>query len=87
MKKIIQGHIKEMINAEEDLFKSRINVCKACPLYKRTTYGPVCNGNLYINPINKEVSLEEKKGFIRGCGCRLNAKTRVKESKCPADFW
>jgi hypothetical protein len=87
MKNIIKGHVNEMINSEEELYNERISICKSCMLYKHTVLGPICNSNLYLNTETQDVSTTEKPGYTRGCGCRLNAKTRIPESSCPVNKW
>lgn len=83
---VIDGHIKEMFNKEEELFEFRMKICKECPLYKDTPLGPVCNPNLFINK-EGEVSKTRKDGFVRGCSCRLGSKTRVSSAKCIVNKW
>ena len=87
IRNIVEGHINEFMGNEEELFKKRIAICKLCPLYKHTPLGPICNSNLYLNPITDEYVSYEKEGYIRGCGCRLNAKTRLIDSECPSGKW
>lgn len=83
IKDIIDGHIKEIKDENVDLFNNRMSICKKCPLYKETTFGPICNGSLYINKEDKEsISNVPRIGFTKGCGCRLNAKTRLKHARC-----
>lgn len=83
---IIDGHVNEMFNANEELYEKRMKICKECPLYKLTPIGPICNPKLYINKSN-EVSAYKKEGFVKGCGCRLNAKTRLFHGKCIISKW
>jgi len=40
-----------------------------------------------MNPETLEVSETPKEGFKRGCGCRVQAKTRLPYAKCPLDRW
>lgn len=47
----------------------------------------MCNRKLYLNPETDDVSLEPKKGYFKGCGCRTKAKTRLLNEKCPAGKW
>ena len=48
---IIDGHLKELFNKEEDLSKQRVTICKSCPLYKiDSILGELCNSKLYLNP-------------------------------------
>ena len=87
IKDIINGHLNELMNKEEELFKKRIVICEECPLYKYTPMGPICNNYLFLDPATNDYSKEEKEGYIRGCGCRLNAKTRLIDAECPAGKW
>ena len=46
---IIEGHLNELFNREEDLSKKRIKICKSCLLYKNDILlGEVCNSKLYL---------------------------------------
>lgn len=83
---IANGHIKEVFNINEDLSKSRLKICYACPLYSKRL-GGLCNNDLWLNVNTGEVSSVEKEGYIRGCGCRLLAKTRLPEATCMAGKW
>ena len=47
----------------------------------------ICNSSLYINPLTNEVSTYKQDGYFRGCGCRLEAKTKLERSHCPAKKW
>lgn len=84
---IVKGHLNELLNRGEDLFTARMKVCKACPLFKVGPLGPICNPELYLNPVTNEVNHIGGKGFTRGCACRLNAKTRLEDAHCPNDKW
>lgn len=84
---IIKGHIKEFLNMEKDLAKKRLAICKVCPLYKETNIGPICNPNLYLNPQTMETRHSPKTGYLKGCGCRLNAKIRLQDANCPTEQW
>lgn len=83
---IINGHVNEAFNSNEELYKKRIEICKKCPLYKESNFGPICNPKLFINK-NDETSTVKKEGYVKGCGCRLNAKTRLTYSKCIINKW
>lgn len=87
---IANGHINELRSKiglvqkdEEYIFSKREKICNACPLKN----GNSCNTQLWIDPLTLEVSNMPKQGFIRGCGCRLSAKQKSKQSSCPAAFW
>ena len=85
---IIEGHLNELFNKEEDLSKKRIKICKSCLLYKNDILlGEVCNSKLYLNPDNNDTSTYPKKGYYNGCSCRIQAKSRLPEAKCPLNKW
>lgn len=83
---IISGHTNELFNKNEELFETRIKICKECPLYLETALGPICNSKLYINAQN-EVSDTPKDGFKRGCSCLLMKKSRLQTAKCIIGKW
>lgn len=92
IKNIIEGHVNELrsltnltTDKEEKIFKKRAEICQACPLKT----GNSCNSNKSVNPETMEVSVRNsgKEGFVNGCGCRLSAKQKSINSKCPAGFW
>lgn len=86
---IIDGHIKEALGVNQTLAERRLEICESCPIFNRInkTIGGVCSSYLYLNPTTNEISTKFKEGFFRGCGCRLNAKTRLINAKCPAGKW
>lgn len=86
---IIDGTFKNLMKREQELYESRIKICKQCPLYlvQNKTIGAVCNSKLYLNPDTNETSKKYKPGFKSGCGCILASKTRVKGERCPLDKW
>lgn len=88
MKQIVEGIYNRIANKEQNLLEYRINICKDCKLYiDDTILGPMCNRNLYLNPITGETSVIKKDGFKKGCGCILKAKCRVPDAKCPINKW
>jgi len=88
LKRVITGHLNELLNINKDLGTERMEICKRCPLLKITEeWGPICNSELYLNVQTNETSETPKENFKKGCGCRLNAKTRDKESHCPLKKW
>jgi len=80
---IVRAHIKEALNQGLPLSEARMKICRTCPLFDQGVFGPICNPNLYLNPITNETSYIVKQGFTKGCGCRLNAKTRIEDAECP----
>lgn len=85
---IATGFYNKLVNNKKQLSKQRLSVCKTCKLYIiDRMFGAKCNKKLYLNPETDEVSKELKPGFYHGCGCVLDAKTRVEKSKCPVGKW
>lgn len=83
---IIHGHVNEALNINEDLSKERLKICYECPLYS-DKLGGLCNNKLWLNKKTGDVSLYQKDGYIRGCGCVLDRKVKNINSKCPAGKW
>jgi hypothetical protein len=66
----------------------RMEICRKCPLYtERRSNGPVCSSSLYINPNTNEISLRRKEGYVKGCGCALEHKTKSPDAVCPINKW
>ena len=84
--KIIKGHANELLGLNNDLSSSRLAICLKWPLYKNFLGGQ-CNPRLWLNPNTNEISNKRLDGFYKGCGCRLQAKTREVTSACPAKKW
>ena len=83
---IVKGHVNELLGLNTDLSQQRMKICKECPIYS-PKLGGICNNNLYLDPSTGNVSITLKNGYIRGCGCRLSAKTTLPNASCPADKW
>lgn len=85
---IVKGTVNNILDKEEELSKTRKKICKSCKLLTTVKiFGEVCNSNLFLNPITDEISYNPKPGFIHGCGCVINSKTRVREARCPLKKW
>lgn len=74
-------------NIGSDISQTRLEICRKCPLYKSTTYGPVCNSKLWVNTTTGEISNSKKPGYKNGCGCMLNNKTKLSYTSCPLSKW
>lgn len=83
---IALGHAKEVFNLGKDLSKNRLRICYSCPLYSNRM-GGICNNKLWLNINTGDVSTTNKSGYKSGCGCRLSAKTRLAQAKCPVGKW
>lgn len=86
VKNIIHGHINELFNLNNEISKKRLNICYRCPLYS-PKLGGICNNKLWLNVNTGDVSIIKKDGYVKGCGCRTLAKTRLLEATCPAGKW
>ena len=86
VKSIIHGHINEVFNINEDISKNRLKICYRCPLYS-SKLGGICNNRLWLHPNTGDVSPIQKPGYINGCACRLQTKTRLPNAKCPVNKW
>ena len=83
---IANGHVKELFNLNEELSQGRLKICYSCPLYSKKL-GGTCNNKLWLNVNTGDVSIENKPGYKRGCGCRTSAKTRLPNAVCPVGKW
>ena len=64
---------------------SRLRICERCGIYDSEK--KICNGNLYINPENNDVSVINILGYFKGCGCYIPRKVLNTDAKCPAGKW
>lgn len=83
---VVEGHLNEVVNKNTSLSEVRMQICKECPLYKSTTLGPICNNKLYMDS-EGNTSENPLNGYKKGCGCRLNAKTRLERAVCTHGRW
>ena len=84
---IVAGHFNEITNRENELYETRIEVCKKCPLYSESKLGPICDSSKCLNIKTNELVYGPGKDITCGCGCRLNAKLRLKNAKCVLEKW
>ena len=87
IKGIVTGHVSELLGLNKSLSSGRLQICRECPLYKPTIAGAICNNKLWYNPETGEISNTKKDNYIRGCGCRLAAKTTIPYMTCPVGKW
>lgn len=83
---IVKGHANELLGLNVDISEKRLEICMKCPIYS-PRYGGICNDKLWLNPETDEISTSRKEGYIRGCGCRLSAKTTLPNASCVAGKW
>ena len=87
IKQIAKGHFKEITRQENDLYESRIRICRQCPLYTETMAGPICDSKKCLNIETGELQSYPSNGYTCGCACRLNAKTRLRNAECILNKW
>jgi hypothetical protein len=88
LNQIITGTVNNILNREEQLQHDRMLICRNCKLILESRlFGEICNSSLCLNVATNHTSTVEKVGFICGCGCILNSKTRVREAHCPVGKW
>jgi hypothetical protein len=91
IKQIVTGHINELFHIEEKLYSKRKPICNICKLkIEIEVMGiqtEICNPKLYLNVETNRTSEYPKEGYEKGCGCRVEASTRVKDKKCPLGKW
>lgn len=83
---IVKGHVNEALGLNKDFAQARQEICKQCPIYS-SRMGGLCNDKLWLDPETGDVSLKHKDGYVRGCGCRIPAKTTLPNAKCVAGKW
>lgn len=69
-----------------ELVDVRLKICKQCPLYKETSFGPTCDSNKYMDS-KSEISYIPKDGFKRGCGCLIKQKSANPSNHCTFGKW
>lgn len=79
---IVVGHFNEITNRENELYETRIEICKKCPLFTDGSLGYICDSKKCLNTKTNELMYGPGKDITCGCGCRLNAKLRLKNAKC-----
>lgn len=88
VKQIVQGHINEFTNKEQDLSATRLAICKDCPICSEGIAGPYCDSTKCVDKNTHELVSKTRSGnIICGCGCRLKAKTTLKNAHCVLDKW
>lgn len=65
--------------------EERFEICKHCPIYN--VENALCNGQLYLNPENNDISPSPKEGYIKGCGCHIPTKVKNPNKHCPVKKW
>lgn len=84
---VLKNNINDILKKENDLSESRLEICKQCPLFKDSSFGPICNSNKYISPDGTNWDIKYHENWVRGCGCKLRSKTRLKNAHCIINKW
>ena len=87
VKDVAKGHINELLGKNEKMSEERLSICRECPICINTCLGPMCDHEQWIHPETNETSKYPKEGYVRGCGCRLSAKTTLKDNHCIINKW
>lgn len=82
---IVEGHYNELMGKELLLSKKRMTICKQCPLFTNKA-GGICDSKKCIDKQNNLVNAPGK-DITCGCGCRLQAKTKLPHAKCVLHKW
>lgn len=84
---IVQGHARELINKNESLRDNRIAICNNCVLFEKSLLGDVCSHKKYVDNNTGELVAFPCSNCTNGCGCRIEAKSRLEAAKCPLNKW
>ena len=52
-----------------------------------TEYGMRCDERKWISPDGTQASFFKRDGWIKGCGCLLNSKTKNPSNHCVCGKW
>lgn len=87
VKQIAQGWAKKMLKQGEELYRSRIVICKQCPLYNNnpTLFKEVCDASKCVDPETLKPSNNDN--AVCGCGCELSAALRLENKECVLNKW
>jgi hypothetical protein len=83
---IVEGHINELLGKHKTLSEIRLAICMKCPICRSTPVGPVCDSTKWINK-EDQVSDIQLPGYVRGCGCRNEAKATLEQAHCVIGKW
>lgn len=82
---IAEGWTNDLLGKEQELSDKRMAICKQCPLYDKEK--DKCDSRKCYNKDTHEVTTYPQDGFICGCGCFMQKKSRVKNAKCVLSKW
>ena len=84
---IAEGHFKEITKQEDELYESRIKICKQCPLYDNSGLREKCSAKKCWNTKTNNIEYAPGPDIICGCNCYLGSKLRVKNAECVLHKW
>ena len=82
---IAKGWANDLLGREQELHDLRMAVCKECVLYDPNSKR--CNSKKCYNPETGEIRQFPGKGFICGCNCFMEKKSRVPSARCVLNKW
>lgn len=85
VKQIAEGWANDLLKRENELYESRMKICRKCPLYDEES--DRCDAKKCYNPKTGEIASHPFPGAICGCNCYMSKKTRVPESHCVLNKW
>jgi len=82
-----QGSVERIFDEERERRERRMAICAKCPLYTRDPMlGAICDHRKYVGR-NGIVTDYPTPGAVNGCGCKLLAKTSLRDEKCVLNKW
>lgn len=73
---------------DKSFSEERMNICKQCPIFKEhPVYEGICDSSKYISKDGTRWSYFKRDGYVKGCGCKLNSKTRNINNHCIINLW
>ena len=71
----------------EDFVEKRLEICRKCAIMRNTEWGMKCDDRKWLNKETNESSFFKKNGWVKGCGCMINSKSKNLNNHCPANKW
>lgn len=85
---IAEGWARDLVKSEQELHDYRMAICRQCPLMKMDeNFGPICSSSKCYREKDQTIRDYPGDGYICGCGCLLDKKTRVKSAECVLKRW
>lgn len=82
---IATGWANDFLGREQELFESRMKICRECPLYNEKN--DRCDASRCINTETGEMAMGPGKDIVCGCNCYMSKATRVPQKRCVRGLW